>query len=143
MTEKAAETKPSDVVAAPAADATKSDAGKADTGKVDTSKAETSKADGLKDNRQGRFHQGHDRAIRDRHPAQPSAATATPAVEPAKEATKAASNVPPADQPVADKLRDMLGAKSPAISTARPNGPRLRSFIPRANLRRCGPRAAR
>jgi murein L,D-transpeptidase YcbB/YkuD len=38
----------------------------------------------------------------------PSAATATPAAEP----VKAASNVPPADQPVADKLRDMLGGKS-------------------------------
>jgi len=38
----------------------------------------------------------------------PAAATATPAPEPAK----AASNVPPADQPVADKLRDMFGAKS-------------------------------
>jgi murein L,D-transpeptidase YcbB/YkuD len=42
----------------------------------------------------------------------PAAATATPAVEPAKEPTKAASNVPPADQPVADRLRDMMGAKS-------------------------------
>ena len=40
--------------------------------------------------------------------AAPAAATATPAVEP----VKAASNVPPADQPVADKLRDMLGAKT-------------------------------
>ena len=29
-----------------------------------------------------------------------------------KESPKAASNVPPADQPIADKLRDMLGAKS-------------------------------
>jgi L,D-transpeptidase YcbB len=38
----------------------------------------------------------------------PAAATATPAAEP----TKAASNVPPADQPVADRLRDMLGGKS-------------------------------
>src|ERR1700676_2418371 len=38
----------------------------------------------------------------------PAAATATPAAEP----VKAASNVPPADQPVADKLRDMLGGKS-------------------------------
>jgi murein L,D-transpeptidase YcbB/YkuD len=35
-----------------------------------------------------------------------------PAAEPAKEPVKAASNVPPADQPVADKLRDMLGGKS-------------------------------
>jgi murein L,D-transpeptidase YcbB/YkuD len=44
-------------------------------------------------------------------------ATTTPAsppaaAEPAKEPVKAASNVPPADQPVADKLHDMLGAKS-------------------------------
>src|ERR1700738_1880946 len=42
----------------------------------------------------------------------PAAVTATPAAEPAKEPTKAASNVPPADQPVADKLRETLGAKS-------------------------------
>jgi L,D-transpeptidase YcbB len=41
-----------------------------------------------------------------------AAATATPATEPAKEPAKAASNVAPADQPVADKLREMLGAKS-------------------------------
>jgi murein L,D-transpeptidase YcbB/YkuD len=41
-----------------------------------------------------------------------AAATATPAAEPAKEPVKAASNVAPADQPVADKLKDMLGAKS-------------------------------
>ena len=38
----------------------------------------------------------------------PAAATAAPAAEP----VKAASTVPPADQPVADKLREMLGAKS-------------------------------
>jgi murein L,D-transpeptidase YcbB/YkuD len=47
----------------------------------------------------------------------PAAATATPpAAETAKELTKepvkAASNVAPADQPVADRLRDMLGTKS-------------------------------
>jgi murein L,D-transpeptidase YcbB/YkuD len=40
------------------------------------------------------------------------AVAAEPAKEQAKETPKAASNVPPADQPVADKLRDMLGAKS-------------------------------
>jgi murein L,D-transpeptidase YcbB/YkuD len=45
-------------------------------------------------------------------PAAPAAATAEPAKEPVKEPVKAASNVPPADQPVADKLRDMFGAKS-------------------------------
>ncbi len=41
--------------------------------------------------------------------------TASPpaaAAEPAKEPIKAASNVPPADQPVADRLREMLSAKS-------------------------------
>jgi murein L,D-transpeptidase YcbB/YkuD len=42
----------------------------------------------------------------------PAAAAVTPAEEPAKEPTKAASNVPPADQPVADKLRDMVATKS-------------------------------
>jgi murein L,D-transpeptidase YcbB/YkuD len=40
------------------------------------------------------------------------AAAAPPAVEPAKEPVKAASNVAPVDQPVADKLKEMLGAKS-------------------------------
>src|SRR6185436_15975725 len=44
--------------------------------------------------------------------AAPPAATATaPAAEPAKEPVKI-STVAPADQPVADRLRDMLGAKS-------------------------------
>src|SRR5712692_4428043 len=75
-TEKAAETKPADIVAAPAIDASKNDS------------AITTPA------------------------SPPAAATATPATEPAKEPTKAASNVPPADQPVADRLREMLGAKS-------------------------------
>src|SRR5258706_2209563 len=83
--EKRAETKPAEVVTAPAADTNNPD-GRTDTGKTDT--APTSPA-----------------PVRD-------AVTATPAAEPAKEPTKAASNVPPADQPVADKLREMLGAKS-------------------------------
>jgi hypothetical protein len=42
-------------------------------------------------------------------PATPAPATAT---APAAEPVKAASNVPAADQPVADKLREMLGGKS-------------------------------
>src|SRR5229473_2149160 len=45
--------------------------------------------------------------------AAPAAVTATPSVEPAAQPTKAASTVAPADQPVADKLRDMVGTKSP------------------------------
>src|SRR5262249_18210328 len=45
-------------------------------------------------------------------PAANEAATATaPAAEPAKEPVKV-STVAPADQPVADRVRDMLGAKS-------------------------------
>jgi murein L,D-transpeptidase YcbB/YkuD len=42
----------------------------------------------------------------------PAAASAEPVAPPASEPVKAASNVAPADQPVADKLKDMLAAKS-------------------------------
>src|SRR4030081_2783487 len=42
----------------------------------------------------------------------PAEATAPPAAEPAKEPVKAASNVPPADQPAAGKLRELMGAKA-------------------------------
>jgi murein L,D-transpeptidase YcbB/YkuD len=107
VTEKAAETKPSDVVAAPAANASKSDAGKVDTSKADN-KNDTAKVDAAKIDT-AKVDAGKNTAT---ITTEPAAATATPAVEPAKEATKAASNVPAADQPVADKLRDMLGAKS-------------------------------
>jgi murein L,D-transpeptidase YcbB/YkuD len=44
--------------------------------------------------------------------ATPAATATAPVAEPAKEPVKAASNVAPADQPVADKLRDMFGGKS-------------------------------
>ena len=91
MTEKPADTKPAELVTAPAADTIKNDTLKNDAGKSDAGKSDT--------------------AITTTAPA-PDAAAATPATEPAKEPTKAASNVPPADQPVADKLREMLGAKS-------------------------------
>jgi L,D-transpeptidase YcbB len=40
------------------------------------------------------------------------ATAAAPAAEPANEPVKAASNVPAADQPVADRLRDLMGAKA-------------------------------
>jgi L,D-transpeptidase YcbB len=39
-------------------------------------------------------------------------APTSPASTPASEPTKAASNVPPADQPVADKIKDMIAAKA-------------------------------
>jgi murein L,D-transpeptidase YcbB/YkuD len=85
-TEKTPETKPSDVVIAPAAEPNKADAARdtANTTTASPAPAATTASP------------------------EPAAATATPAAEP----VKAASNVPPEDQPVADKLRDMLGAKS-------------------------------
>jgi L,D-transpeptidase YcbB len=84
VTEKPAETKPADVATAP--DTSKPDVAKIEPAKSDTAKSDTATT-----------------------PASPLAATAA---APAAEPVKAASNVPPADQPVADKLRDMLGAKS-------------------------------
>jgi L,D-transpeptidase YcbB len=82
VTEKAPETKPADVATAPAVEPAKADPSKGEANTSDT--ATTS-------------------------PAQPPAAVAaTPAAEP----VKAASNVPAADQPVADRLHEMLGAKS-------------------------------
>jgi L,D-transpeptidase YcbB len=96
VTEKAPETKPADVATAPAAEPVKTEPAKTDPSKSEANKSDTSKNDTATVT-----------------PAQPPAATAaTPAAEPAKEPVKAASNVPAADQPVADKLRDMLGAKS-------------------------------
>src|SRR5450756_588265 len=87
--EKGAEGTPSGLATAPAADTGKAaDTSKADSGKNDTAAPAIA----------------------------PAAAAATPAAEPAKEPVKepvqAASNVAPADQPVADRLREMLGAKS-------------------------------
>jgi L,D-transpeptidase YcbB len=85
VTEKPAETKPSDVATVPATDTSKNDSSNSDTATAT--------------------------------PASPPAAVAAtppaePAAEPIKEPTKAASNVPAADQPVADRLRDLLGSKS-------------------------------
>src|ERR1700722_5944486 len=85
MMQRAAETKPSDVVRAPAPDAGQVETSEADN-KADTPKADTTKVNA-----------GKNTATTT---AEPAAATATPVVEPAKEATKAASNAPPADQRV-------------------------------------------
>src|SRR6202035_3726410 len=134
MMQRAAETKPSDVVAAPAADAGKSDAGKVETSKVDASKvdtkADTPKADTTK------VDAGKNTATTT---AEPAPATATPAVEPAKEATKAASNVPPADQPVADKLRDMLGTKTLRYFDRKAERAGGENFYPAGELARLWP----
>ena len=63
--------------------------------------------------------------------ASPPAATAAPAAataEPVKEPVKAASNVAPADQPVADKLREMLGAKSSRYFDRKPERSAVEKF---------------
>jgi L,D-transpeptidase YcbB len=82
---KSPDNKPAEIVTAPAADTNNADTTKTDTNKTDTA---TTAA-----------------------PPPAAAATAAPA-EPTHEPVKAASNDPPAGQPVADKLKDLLGSKS-------------------------------
>jgi L,D-transpeptidase YcbB len=85
-TDQPAAAKPADVAVAPAAD--------------------TSKPGSVKDAPKGT--ETKDTSIKDPATPTPAATAAQPAAEP----VKAASNVPAADQPVADKLHDMLGEKS-------------------------------
>ncbi|WP_314960271.1 murein L,D-transpeptidase [Bradyrhizobium cosmicum] len=77
------ETKPSDVATTPAPEAPKSETAKTEPAKTEPAKADTATAT-------------------------PTAPAAAPAAEP----VRAASNVPAADQPVADKLKDIIGAKT-------------------------------
>jgi hypothetical protein len=68
-----------------------------------------------------RHHQERPRQKRQRdHDYRACRDSTAPTTEPAKEPTKAASNVPPADQPVADKLREMLGGE--IVALFRPQG---------------------
>jgi murein L,D-transpeptidase YcbB/YkuD len=87
-------TKPADIATVPAAEPAKSETSKADT--TDGAKSETT----------------NNNSATTVAPAQPPAAVTTTSPEPAREPTRAASNVAPADQPVADRLHEMLGAKS-------------------------------
>lgn len=79
------ETKPSDVATTPAAEATKSETAKTEPAKTEPAKADT---------------------------AIPTPAAPATAAAPASEPVRTASNVPAADQPVADKLKDIIGAKA-------------------------------
>lgn len=90
------ETKPSDVATTPAADAPKNDTATAQPATTEPAKPEATKSEPAK----------ADTAAAPA--ATPAAAAATPAAEP----VKAASNVPAADQPVADKIKDIIGAKT-------------------------------
>ncbi|MET4290250.1 murein L,D-transpeptidase YcbB/YkuD [Bradyrhizobium sp. LB8.2] len=87
------ESKPSDVAATPPPEAPKSETAKSEPAKSEPAKTEPVKAD-----------------TATATPTAPSApaVAATPASEP----VKATSNVPAADQPVADKLKDIIGAKT-------------------------------
>jgi murein L,D-transpeptidase YcbB/YkuD len=106
MTEKATEAKPADVATVPI------EPTKPDTIKTETSKADPGKTDGPKDET---TRNDSATVAPTQSPAAatpPAAATAVSTPEPVREPVKAASSVAPADQPVADKLRDMMGAKS-------------------------------
>ncbi|QAU37555.1 L,D-transpeptidase family protein [Bradyrhizobium guangdongense] len=92
------ETKPSDVAATPAADAPKNEPAKNEPATTEPAKSEPAKAEPAK---------ADTAAAPAATPAAPAAAAA-----PAAEPVKAASNVPAADQPVADKLKDIIGAKT-------------------------------
>ena len=85
VTAKTPETKPAETKPADVASAPAAEPAKVEPAKAEPAKSDTATVT----------------------PAQPPTA-ATPAAEP----VKAASNIPAADQPVADKLRDMFGAKS-------------------------------
>lgn len=86
------ETKPSDVTTTPAPEAAKSETAKTEPAKTEPAKTEPAKADTAT--------------------ATPAAPAAPAAAAPATEPVKAASNIPAADQPVADKLKDIIGAKT-------------------------------
>jgi murein L,D-transpeptidase YcbB/YkuD len=87
--------KPADVATAPLSEPSKIESGNGETAKSDAtnndSKSDTATV----------------------APAQAPATTAVSTPEPATEPVKAASNVPPADQPVADKLHEIIGGKLP------------------------------
>ncbi|MFT4119475.1 L,D-transpeptidase family protein [Bradyrhizobium sp.] len=85
------DTKPSDVAVTPAADAPKNETAKTEPAKTEPAKGDTATAPAV---------------------ATPAEPPKDVAKEPAAEPVKAASNVPAADQPVADKLKDMIGAKT-------------------------------
>jgi murein L,D-transpeptidase YcbB/YkuD len=96
--------KPAEVATVPISEPTKIEPGKADTPKSDTVEADTANSDTAKsETTKVETPKSETTSVA---PAETPAAASTP------EPVKAASNVASADQPVADKLRDMFGAKS-------------------------------
>lgn len=92
------ETRPSDVATSPATEAPTSETAKSEPAKTEPAKTEPAASEPAKADTKA------------------DTATATPAAPvapaPAAEPVKAASNVPAADQPVADRLKDIIGAKT-------------------------------
>jgi murein L,D-transpeptidase YcbB/YkuD len=89
------------------ADATKSDTAKSDTAKSDTAKSDTDKSDTIKPaTAKADTVEAPKNEVTSGAPAEAPAVAATP------EPVKAASNVAPEDQPAADKLRELFGAKA-------------------------------
>jgi murein L,D-transpeptidase YcbB/YkuD len=86
------------------ADADKNDANKNDANKNDTAKVEPAKDDAAKTDATKTDTTKSDTAATSPAAAPPASTETSPASEP----VKAASNVPAADQPVADKLRDLV-----------------------------------
>ena len=104
--------KPADVATEPAkSEPAKSEATNTEATKSEPAKEEASKSEPAKDDASKSDTSKSDTATVTPAPAEaPAAAAAAP--EPAKEPVKAASNVAPGDQPVADKLRDLVGSKA-------------------------------
>lgn len=99
---KPSEIKPADVGTTPATEAPKSETAKAEPVKTEPAKTEPAPAEPAK----------ADTATAPAAAATPAEPPKEIAKQPASEPVKAASNVPAADQPVADKLKDMIGAKA-------------------------------
>ncbi len=120
--------KPAEAVTVPASEPPKPAAVRTETNKVEINGSETSKAESsasetakgtAKETTRTETSGGSQNSDAPKSdtvtaaPSQAPASAAAPAAgETAKEPVKAASNVPPADQPVADRLREMFGAKS-------------------------------
>jgi murein L,D-transpeptidase YcbB/YkuD len=93
--------KPADVATAPAAEPAKSEPAKEQASKTEPGNGDAAKSDSTKSDTA---------TVAPAQTPAPAATAASP--EPGKEPVKAASNVAPEDQPVADKLHDLFGAKA-------------------------------
>jgi murein L,D-transpeptidase YcbB/YkuD len=107
-------TRPADVATVPISEPTRIEPAKIEPAKIEPAKAEAARAEPAKDEA-NKAEPGNGETAKNSTatvaPAQAPAATAL-SPEPAKEPVKAASNVAAEDQPVADRLRDMIASKS-------------------------------